>query len=174
MFDLSSIFKGVGAIATAWDVYNQGQAQSAAYTSTSGGFAADEKVYKANEKLEKQARIDAMKRGAQDVADIYDQTAVMEGRQIAAMGASGIAVGGGTFSNLLSDTRMYGRKAAETTWENAKREAEGHRVAAENYKRSAKVAKKNAKTAAKAAGQSDDESTIGAIGSLVGGLASMF
>lgn len=174
MFDMSTVIQGVGAIASAWDVYNQGKAQAGSYETAAGGYAADEKVYKNNEKLEKKAMRDSWKRGVSDVADIYDQTSLVEGRQTAAMGASGVVAGGGSFANLLADTRMYGRQAAETTWENAKREAEGHKIAAKNYKQSAKVAKRNAQAAAKAAKDSEDEGGLGAVGALASGIASMF
>lgn len=160
MFDLGTAFDGLGMIASAWDTYNQYSSQAEKYRSDAG-------VYVQDADLEKKAAQDARKRGVQDVEDILEQKDIMVGRQKAAMGASGVEVGGGTFANILSDTETKGKSEASTAWQNALREAYGHDVAAKNYKRMANSSRN-------AADQSDDNAVWGAVGSIASGISSFF
>lgn len=80
---------------------------------------------------------DAVFRGSDEVAKHYLQQAQLAGRQTAAMAANGIELGFGSPLEVLASTAALGEIDAEALRENARREAEGYRMAALNQRQEA-------------------------------------
>lgn len=154
-FNMGDIFDTIGDIANAWDTYNQ-------YSRKADAYESDADVSTSNMALELQKSQDAKDRGAERVMRIQEGYRGLEGKQKAAMGASGVVVGEGTFSNILADTKTQGQQDAETEWENALREAYGHDIAAQNDFRRATANRQ-------AADDTEDSGWWAGLGSLASG-----
>lgn len=93
---------------------------------------------------------DAIERGKRDEAEHRQKVARMIGTQRAGIAGSGFELGDLTSQDILGDTAAMGEIDALTIRTNAKREAWGYEVGANNYMAEAglqKAAGKNAKTA---------------------------
>lgn len=106
-------------------------------------------------KLAEAKRVDALQRGALEADRLAQKKRALMGKQRAAMGASGIVAGSGTFSDVLSDTEKAGREDEDTTFQNAVREAWG-------YQQEAKMARD-------ASNAYESSAWIGGLGTLAAG-----
>lgn len=146
----------LGVMAHAWDTYDQ-------YSSAADKYRSDAGVYSGNASLDMRSARRARERGVREVEDIQRKTELLGGRQKAAMGASGVQVGEGSYANLLEDTKTFGQMDAETAWNNAIEDAYGYEISAKN-------AKNRAKSARDAADDADTNAWLGAAGTIASGL----
>lgn len=94
--------------------------------------------------------VEALRRGGQEEEAQRRQTAVLLGRQRAALAAGGVDTGSGTALNLQEDAAAFGEQDAQTIRDNALREAWGYRRGAENYRVQAAGERLSGKYAARA------------------------
>lgn len=87
-----------------------------------------------NAKLEERKAADALDRGKLEEQKQRMQSAGIEGRQLAAMGANNVDVSFGSPLEIINDTHYLGEMDALIVRTNANRESYDHRVAAENYR----------------------------------------
>ena len=112
--------------------------------------------------LDKQRATDAKARGVQEADQADQRKRALLGKQTAAMGASGIVAGEGSFANLLSDTESAGQADESTIMHNAISEAWG-------YSKRADSETKQAAEYRRAGSAAEDSGLIKGIGSLVAG-----
>ena len=98
------------------------------------------KAAKAEEKEAKKKELDALRRGVEEADRQAKRKRALISRQRATMGASGVVVDSGTFSDVLADTEESGREDEDTIWQNALRESWGWKQAAKQAGRAASSA----------------------------------
>ena len=155
MFDFGTILDLFSTAASAYGTYQAGQE---AKKQAEG--AAD--AAQTNAALDAKRASDAKALGVQQADDADRRKRALLGKQKAAMGASGVVAGSGTFADLLADTEADSQEDEATIMHNALSEAWGYTKRAESETRQAKQYKR----AASAAGTSG---TIKGIGSLIAG-----
>lgn len=122
---IATIASIAGTGMQAFGAYQTAQAQQA-----SSRYQA--RVAENNAKIGEWQAQDALRRGEQAETDQRRKAAQIKGAQTASMAARGIDISTGSALNILSDTDYLGEIDALTIRDNAKREAWGHRVGAQN------------------------------------------
>lgn len=85
---------------------------------------------KAQAKEEEKKAVDALRRGVEEADRQAKRKRALISKQRATMGASGVVVDSGTFSDVLADTAASGKEDEDTIMQNALREAWGYQQAA--------------------------------------------
>ena len=155
MFGFDEILDLFSAAASAYGTYQEGQEAKA-----QAEGAAD--AAQTNAALDAERAADAKALGVQQADDADRRKRVLLGKQKAAMGASGVVAGAGTFADLLADTEADSEADQATIMHNALSEAWGYTKRSESESKQAKQYKR----AARAAGL---VGTIKGIGSLIAG-----
>jgi len=155
VFGFGDILDLFSTAVSAYSAYSEGQA--AKEQSNGAASAAQE-----NAALDKQRATDAKARGVQEADQADQRKRALLGKQKAAMGASGVVAGSGTFADLLADTEEDSQADEATIMHNALSEAWGYTKRSESEAKQAK----NYRKAASAAGTAG---TIKGIGSLIAG-----
>jgi hypothetical protein len=119
-------------------------------------------VAQANAADDKARAADVRSRGVQEADQADQRQRRLIGSQKAAMGASGVVAGEGTFANLLADTESQGQQDEATIMHNALTEAWGYDRRAEDETRKASELRRAGSAAA-------TNGTIKGLGSLVAG-----
>ena len=104
------------------------------------------KVAQNNAVLAEWRASDAINRGQVETARTQLRTRQLKGTQRANLAAKGIDLSEGSALNLLTDTDVIGAIDANTTTDNAAREAYGYKQEAANYKGNADNLRKQAKS----------------------------
>lgn len=138
----------------------QGNAQQAAANYNA-------QVSEMNAKIADQQAKDAIERGKQEEQHKRMATAQLEGKQKAAMAATGLDLSFGSPLDTLVDTAELGEKDALTIRTNTYREAYSHNVQAANLRNQASLQRMEG-SAAKKAG------IIGAVGTVLSGAAKTY
>lgn len=120
------------------------------------------RVEEQNAAMDEERAKDANRRASADAEREDDQRRALIGKQRAAMGASGVAVGEGTFADVLSDTEEQSYEDQETIMLNGMREAYGYTQRADQERRLAS----NYRRAGKSYKQAG---LLSGVGSLIGG-----
>lgn len=154
-FDFGDLLGVAGMAASAYSKYEEGKESN---RQAREHAAADEK----NADLADQQAKDARERSATEAEREDQRKRALIGKQRAAMGASGVAVGEGTFADILSDTEEASQEDQATILLNGFREAYGYDTRASNLRRSASANRRAGKQAERAG-------TIGAVGGLISG-----
>jgi len=155
VFDFGTILDLFSTAASAYGTYQAGQE---AKKQAEG--AAD--AAQTNAALDAERAADAKALGVQQADDADRRKRALLGKQKAAMGASGVVAGAGTFADLLADTEADSEADQAAIMHNALSEAWGYTKRSESESKQAKQYKR----AASAAGTSG---TIKGIGSLIAG-----
>ena len=92
-----------------------------------------------NYQIQKAQQADAMARGREAAQDHMRQVSGMKASQSAVMAANGLDISQGTPASLLEDTQMMGDIDLQRIKQNAKREAWGFGVQANNFRNSANM-----------------------------------
>lgn len=108
------------------------------------GFEAD--MADINARMSERAAETALASGRREVQRSRMQTAALKGRQIAAMGANGIALDEGSAVQVLTGTDYIGEVDANTLEANAIAQAWGHKIEAVNTRSQARSARSAAST----------------------------
>ena len=153
------LFEGLTNALGAYDTYSSGQQRKKHDKDTAASAMA-------NAAQDEKRKADSLKRGVMEADRSAQRKRALVGKQRAIMGASGVAVGQGSFANVINDTLDAGQEDEQTTMQNALREAWGFQTSANNERARAK----SATNAADAAGLS---SWVGGLGSLAAGTYSM-
>ena len=133
------------------------------------GFEAD--MADINARMSERAAETAIAAGRREVQRSRMQTAALKGRQIAAMGANGIALDEGSAVQVLTGTDYIGEVDANTLEANAIAQAWGHKIEAVNIRSQARSARSAA--GAISPGRAAVTSLIGSAGSVASSWYSM-
>jgi uncharacterized membrane protein YebE (DUF533 family) len=158
-WDWGSIFEAAATALGAYSDYEKGQEQKKALKDQAN-------VSAQNAALDRQRAADATRRGVIEADRAAQRKRALIGRQRAAMGASGVDVGSGTFSDVLSDTAAAGAEDESTIMQNALREAWGYTARSGQESNEASSARR----AGKRAGQAG---LLGGLGTLASGTYQM-
>lgn len=129
---------GGSALMGAYSAYQSASAQKAAAN-------AQAQIATNNAKAAGWAAKDATDQGETAVMDSNRKTDQMLGTQRAALASSGVLLTGGSASNILEDTQVFGQIDANTIRNNAARTAWGYRTQQSNDLATATMAKSQAK-----------------------------
>lgn len=124
-----------------------------------------------NARMSESAAERTLAAGRREVQRSRMQTAALKGRQIAAMGANGIALDEGSAVQVLTGTDYIGEVDANTIEANAIAQAWGHKIEATNMRSSARSGRMSASTIAP--GQAAVASLIGSASSVAASWYSM-
>lgn len=116
----------VGMGVQAYGAYSNSKASKAAY-------GAQAQVNHNNAQIAEWQAEDALARGDQAASRVRTKYDQLKGTQRATMSANGVDLGTGSALSILSDTDYYGQVDANTTLDNAKREAWALRNQAAGY-----------------------------------------
>lgn len=150
----SMILTGVGAIASAYGAYQQGQLQAAAAAQQAKAMEQQARLY------EMQA-LDAQNRAAREAALLREQGERIKGQQRAVMGASGVQLAGSPM-DVIMDTQRSIEIDVATIKQGGAREAWG-------YSTQAWAERAQAQQTAFAGSVAKQQGRIGAFGNLLTG-----
>ena len=149
------VFEAASTLLGAKQKYDQGKEQQRALDDQA---RADE----VNANLDKERANDALKRGVMEADRAAQRKRSLVGKQRAAMGVSGVAVGRGSFSNVINDTLAAGAEDEDTIMQNSIREAWGYTARSNQSSASAGSNRR-------AGRKSSEYGTLGALGTLAAG-----
>jgi len=144
---IETIFTGLGAAAPALQLAGAGLGAVSAYNnsrSAKSAYNAQAQVARNNAIIAGWQADDALARGDRQAAEVRSKTRQIKGRQRAAMAANGVDLGTGSALEILTDTDYFGEIDANTTRDNAAKEAWAIRNQARGFEYDAGMAKARA------------------------------
>jgi hypothetical protein len=158
-----------------------------AYQKHKAGKAAEKAGLAEQEAAEDQAKLseynaavadlqakDAVARGKQDESRIRQEGRRTIGAQRAGFASANVDVGYGSAVDVQADTAYKAEMDALTASNNAKREAWGYEVEAEDSRRRAAIQRKEGRNAALAGKEQKKQQNWGAVSTIIGGAANIY
>ena len=140
----------------------RGQQQQAAAAAASSRYQAQ--VAENNRITAERQAADTIERGQTEEQRSRQQTRQLQGRQVAALAASGVDTQSGSALDIIGDTAALGEIDALTIRDNAAREAHGQLVQAQNFGAQGQLLRQEASN-------QDSFSPVGTLLTGVGGIA---
>jgi len=123
-----------------------------------------------NASIAEQQATDALARGTDEEGQFSTQVRRLVGTQRAGFAGQGVDVSVGSAAEVQTDAKQLGAADLRTIRRNAQREAWGHRVEADDYRRSADVARKGGEISRQAGINAQRAAQIGAVATgVIGG-----
>lgn len=162
-----------GAAVSAYGVYQQGQAQSAALQAQARAANYQAQVSANNQKIAEQNAQYAIASGMRKAEDQSMKNAAEAGMTKAAQGASGIDVNTGSAVDVRASQREIGQLDAETVLSNAQLTAYGYRTQGANYQAQSNLYGMESAADKEGASAAETAGAIGAAGSLLSSASSL-
>lgn len=173
---LTAISLGLAAAGTATSVYGQvkaGQAARAAGQAQKKASESQAQLADFNASVADLQAKDAIERGSEAESKFRTTIRSAIGAQRAGIAAGNIDVGFGSAVDTQADAAFLGELDAMTIRTNAAREAWGYKVQSQDLRKRAEIARKEGVYLEAAGRERQGASNLGAVGSLIGGGASL-
>ena len=173
MTALALTLAGVGTGVSAYGQWRAGGAAKKAGEAQRRAADSQAELHDYNAAIAELQAEDAIERGEEAANQFRQRVRVMIGSQRAGLAAQGVDVNYGSAVDVQADAEFLGELDALTLRTNAAREAWGYKVQAEDSRRRGEITRREGVMLEAAGKQAQTSARIGAVGTIIGGGASL-